>query len=165
MRVFTEQPKECQNETGLIFNSSTNHPITGNALPFGMTSPFPWRPLEEPAGNISNAPETDGSEPTFLYTLLNFNAYEGKRIATQEVVYRDETVPPKHFLVFRFVTCFRASDDQIGWSCLHAAKLGDQSLLPIHQKKAIRRAEKSDPKKFLDNQMEDPLRPIYSRVQ
>jgi hypothetical protein len=44
----------------------------------------------------------EGDNPllTLLDILQNFKTYEGKKITTQGMVYRDDTVPPGHFLVF-----------------------------------------------------------------
>jgi uncharacterized repeat protein (TIGR03943 family) len=40
---------------------------------------------------------------TLLEILLGFKNYEGKRVVTEGMVYRDEVVPEGHFLLFRFL--------------------------------------------------------------
>lgn len=54
--------------------------------------------------------ETENPQITLLEMLENFHAYEGRRITTLGMVYRDETVPPEHFLVFRFMIVCCAAD-------------------------------------------------------
>jgi uncharacterized repeat protein (TIGR03943 family) len=54
----------------------------------------------------------EGDKPlvTLLDILQNFKAYEGRKITTQGMVYRDETVPFGHILVFRFLIVCCAAD-------------------------------------------------------
>jgi len=54
--------------------------------------------------------EGDNPLVTLLDILQNFKAYEGRKITTLGMVYRDETVPPGHFLVFRFLIVCCAAD-------------------------------------------------------
>ena len=54
--------------------------------------------------------EGDNPLVTLLDILQNFKAYEGRKITTQGMVYRDETVPPGHILVFRFLIVCCAAD-------------------------------------------------------
>ncbi len=54
--------------------------------------------------------EGDNPLVTLLDILQNFKVYEGRKITTQGMVYRDETVPPGHILVFRFLIVCCAAD-------------------------------------------------------
>jgi len=54
--------------------------------------------------------EGDNPLVTLLDILQNFKAYEGRKITTLGMVYRDEVVPPGHFLVFRFLIVCCAAD-------------------------------------------------------
>jgi uncharacterized repeat protein (TIGR03943 family) len=54
--------------------------------------------------------EGDNPLVTLLDILQNFQAYEGRKITTQGMVYRDDTVPLGHFLVFRFLIVCCAAD-------------------------------------------------------
>jgi len=47
---------------------------------------------------------------TLLEILQDFKEYRGKRIVTEGMVYRDEVVPARHFLVFRFLIVCCAAD-------------------------------------------------------
>jgi len=52
----------------------------------------------------------ENPQVTLLDILQDFKAYEGRKITTLGMVYRDETVPPGHFLVFRFMIICCAAD-------------------------------------------------------
>lgn len=54
--------------------------------------------------------EGDNPLVTLLDILQNFKAYEGRKITTLGMVYRDETIPPGHILVFRFLIVCCAAD-------------------------------------------------------
>jgi putative membrane protein len=54
--------------------------------------------------------EGDNPLVTLLDILQNFKVYEGRKITTQGMVQRDETVPPGHILVFRFLIVCCAAD-------------------------------------------------------
>lgn len=54
--------------------------------------------------------EGDNPLVTLLDILQNFKAYEGRKITTLGMVYRDETIPSGHILVFRFLIVCCAAD-------------------------------------------------------
>lgn len=58
---------------------------------------------------VSGRASKDGAV-TLLEILQGFKKYRGKQVVTEGMVYRDEVVPPKHFLVFRFLIVCCAAD-------------------------------------------------------
>jgi uncharacterized repeat protein (TIGR03943 family) len=66
--------------------------------------------MERFAGGGPAIVEGDNPLVTLLDILQNFKAYEGRKITTHGMVYRDETVPPGHSLVFRFLIVCCAAD-------------------------------------------------------
>ncbi len=58
---------------------------------------------------VSGQVSKDG-RVTLLEILQDFKKYRGKRVVTEGMVCRDEVVPPKHFLIFRFLIVCCAAD-------------------------------------------------------
>ena len=71
---------------------------------------FEPRYLERFAAGGRGGMEGESPQVTLLDILQNFKAYEGRKIKTLGMVYRDDTVPPGHFLVFRFMIVCCAAD-------------------------------------------------------
>jgi putative membrane protein len=71
---------------------------------------FEPRFMERLARGTPKQVETQNPHLTLLEILQNFKTYEGKKITTEGMVHRDEVVPPKHFLVFRFLIVCCAAD-------------------------------------------------------
>jgi putative membrane protein len=71
---------------------------------------FEPRYLERFAAGGRGSMEGENPQVTLLDILQKFKAYEGRKITTVGMVYRDETVPPGHFLVFRFMIVCCAAD-------------------------------------------------------
>ena len=82
-------------------------PLGSHAFKNRSANPAIFRSIAE--SKTSGAISKDG-RITLLELLLNFKAYRGKRITTEGMVYRDETTPAKHFLVFRFLIVCCAAD-------------------------------------------------------
>ena len=71
---------------------------------------FEPRYLERFSGGGRGFVDSDDPRVTLLDILQEFRAYEGKRIETLGMVYRDDTVPDGHFLLFRFIIVCCAAD-------------------------------------------------------
>jgi putative membrane protein len=71
---------------------------------------FEPRFMERLARSVPKQVETENPHVTLLEILQNFQAYQGRKITTEGMVHRDEVVPPKHFLVFRFLIFCCAAD-------------------------------------------------------
>lgn len=66
-------------------------------------------PFEPGSAKVPNETRKEG-ELTLLEILADFDKYKGKRVITKGMVFRDDTVPEKHFVVFRFVIVCCAAD-------------------------------------------------------
>jgi putative membrane protein len=71
---------------------------------------FEPRFMERLARTIPKQVEAENPHVTLLEILQNFQAYHGRKITTEGMVHRDEVVPQKHFLVFRFLIVCCAAD-------------------------------------------------------
>jgi putative membrane protein len=71
---------------------------------------FEPRYMERFAAGGRGGMESENPLVTLLDILQDFKAYEGRKITTLGMVYRDDTVPPGHFLVFRFIIVCCAAD-------------------------------------------------------
>ena len=71
---------------------------------------FEPRYMDRFAGGGRGFVDLDDPRVTLMDILQHFSAYEGRRITTEGMVYRDEVVPPGHFLLFRFIIVCCAAD-------------------------------------------------------
>jgi uncharacterized repeat protein (TIGR03943 family) len=87
--------------------AAQDQPLGSHALKNRLVEPSY---MERFAGGSPRMDKTDNPQVTLIDILQNFKAYEGRKITTMGMVYRDETVPPGHFLVFRFIIVCCAAD-------------------------------------------------------
>jgi putative membrane protein len=71
------------------------------------------------------ARDSKDGKVTLLELLQNFDEYRGKRVVTEGMVYRDEVVPPNHFLVFRFLIVCCAADALPAGALVEYDRAGD----------------------------------------
>jgi uncharacterized repeat protein (TIGR03943 family) len=87
--------------------AAEDRPLGSQALKNRVYDP---RLMEKLSGKKADRIESGNPELTLLEILQNFKSLEGKRIITEGMIHRDEVVPQKHFLVFRFMIVCCAAD-------------------------------------------------------